>query len=375
VNTDTEFFRAFAGRVRQQLADTPKGGTTMSTTQPLPVETTAVPATFQAAPDAPCAAHAWCVETGQHLDHMGRRVAMHNSDGAELLTAYLYTDQPTGLPALSFDPGMDDWNEYTSGDQLRAQTAKVRAHLARLDAFADEFDAVIEAAAGAPTGQEPVPVYEPDKIQRVTVEEATLTPGSAALYKQYGDLLRVAYDPAEQPLSAVAAMVGLQLGERVERLILASATEGARRWSITTTTGVTVTGHLPGWAETDPSQDGVPHDRLQTHVADIHHSQWFTGQTVTVDMPGFDHDRYIGEYEALVPTMRCLPHSDDPADRVPVVVVDAVAGSDHYIGPLDPDGVADLAAKLRAQADRLTNEVLPALVAAREDWDANGGAR
>jgi hypothetical protein len=64
---------------------------------------------------------------------------------------------------------------------------------------------------------------DPARIRRVTVEKATLTPGSAVLYKQYGDLLRVAYDPAEQPLSAVVVLIGQQLGEHVQRLIVEAA--------------------------------------------------------------------------------------------------------------------------------------------------------
>ncbi|WP_405584994.1 DUF6907 domain-containing protein [Streptomyces sp. NBC_01190] len=36
--------------------------------------------------------------------------------------------------------------------------------------------------------------------------------------------------------------------------------------------------------------------------------------------------------------------------------------------PLDPDGLAEVAAQLRAQADRLDHEIRPQLVAVRADW-------
>jgi hypothetical protein len=194
--TDTEFYRAFADRVRDQLAH--------------------VPATFQAAPDAPCQTYDWCVETGAHLDHMSRRVALTAENGqAEILTAYLYTDEESAVPELHYDQGHDDWQEGVTSDQLRAKTNRVLAHLLRLDALADQYDALRE---GHPVGEE-APAADPALIRRVTVEEATLTPGSAVLYKQYGDLLRVAYDPNTQPLSAVAALIGQQLGEHVERLV------------------------------------------------------------------------------------------------------------------------------------------------------------
>jgi hypothetical protein len=41
---------------------------------------------------------------------------------------------------------------------------------------------------------------------------------------------------------------------------------------------------------------------------------------------------------------------------------------DFWFKDLDPEGVSAVAALLRAQADRLEQQVRPALVAARDDW-------
>jgi hypothetical protein len=144
----------------------------------------------------------------------------------------------------------------------------------------------------------------------------------------------------------------------------------ARRWTITTESGAKVSGHLPAWAEKDPSET-VRDDRLQISLSDLTHWTCFDGQTVPLDAPGFDKDRYTGPSEILRGSIDCRPYATDPAERVPLVNVELT--DDHWINNLDPEGVADLAAKLRAQAERLTNEVLPALLAAREDWTKNGG--
>ncbi|MEE4545797.1 hypothetical protein V2S66_27990 [Streptomyces sp. V4-01] len=43
----------------------------------------------------------------------------------------------------------------------------------------------------------------------------------------------------------------------------------------------------------------------------------------------------------------------------------------RWILGLDPDGLADIATKLRAHADLLDHTVRPTLVAARDDWAAH----
>lgn len=303
--TDSELYRAFATRVRTTVA-TREGNPTMN--QTAAVETTeppAVPATFLAGPDAPCGRYTWCKETGAHVDHFSRLLSMPTSAGTPpILTAHLFADDTSQFPELNFDPGHDDWREFTSGDQLREQTARVRAHLARLDAFADQYDAIREA------------------------------------------------DAQEVP-----------------------APSGCT-WTITTENGVKVTGYRPPWAPGDPSEDGIPAGWLELHLDDLAHVRYFDGQTVNVDTSrGVGEDRYYGPAGILSAGIWCKPYSDDPAERVPVVNVELLDGGDDWIHGLDPDGVADLAAKLRAQADRLDNEVRPALIAARADWAKNGGAR
>jgi hypothetical protein len=54
-----------------------------------------------------------------------------------------------------------------------------------------------------------------------------------------------------------------------------------RTWTVTTTSGHTLTGHLPAWADTDPSTTGIPLERLGAHLADIRHHTAFPGQNVT----------------------------------------------------------------------------------------------
>jgi hypothetical protein len=102
-----------------------------------------------------------------------------------------------------------------------------------------------------------------------------------------------------------------------------------RTWTIATTNGPVVSGYLPDWAEDDPSESGVPVAGLSARLDDVWHR----------------------------------------APRVPVVNLLIV--DDYWITDLDPNGLAEVAARLRAQADRLDREVGPALVAAREDWAAH----
>lgn len=148
-------------------------------------------------------------------------------------------------------------------------------------------------------------------------------------------------------------------------------------WTVTTSNEVKVGGYLPGWADEDPSESDLDPKLLEICLADLVHYRSFDGQTVTVDtgQSGAEDGRYRGPAEILHGGIYCHPHSDNPAERVPVVNVEILEGSDDWMENLDPDGIADLAAKLRAQADRLDNEVRPTLIAARADWAKNGGAK
>ena len=143
-----------------------------------------------------------------------------------------------------------------------------------------------------------------------------------------------------------------------------------RTWTITTTVGKSVIGYLPDWAEGDPSATGVPLKRLSPELDDIRHHAAFDGQFVRVHSPTAGRDKDdTTEERIFCGSIECHPYAEDPDPRVPVVNI-AIIG-DLWINDLDPTGLADVAAKLRAQADRLDNEVRPALVAARDDWAAH----
>lgn len=147
-----------------------------------------------------------------------------------------------------------------------------------------------------------------------------------------------------------------------------------REWTITTEFGVTVHGYHPTWDQTDPSAHNIPADRLEMYVSDVDHVQHWKGQVVTANLHAHE-GRYTGECPILCPQMNLRPFDPNPAERVPNVSIELAEGSDEWIEHLDPQGVADVASRLRAQADRLENEVLPALIAAREDWAKNGAPR
>lgn len=150
----------------------------------------------------------------------------------------------------------------------------------------------------------------------------------------------------------------------------------ASRWTMTTTAGHTISGPLPPWDECNPSRTDVTPDLLRSHLSDLTHCRSFPGQTLDISTGAYvsgDGKRYVGPAEVLRTQITCRPYDDDPAERVPLANVELLAGGDDWIENLDPNGVADLAAKLRAQADRL-DEVRVQLIAARADWAANGRA-
>lgn len=155
--TDTDFYRAFAARVRTQLATTTREeDPTMSTDI---AETTkgapSVPATLRAA--TPHEQHPWCVSTRNHDTCMGPEISVpapaFNDPGypvPSILQGYLEHDSEDGWTGVVYDRGSDNPVRLNSGDELRAETALLRAHLARLDALADQLDAINEAG-GNPT--------------------------------------------------------------------------------------------------------------------------------------------------------------------------------------------------------------------------------
>lgn len=370
---DTEFYAAFAGRVRHQLAttrSTAPEGDTMSDTRT--VQAAAIPTTFQAAPDAPCESHTWCIEKGAHLDHMGRKVGLPTEAGmAPILEAYFYSDQDSGLPTLTFDSGHDVWQEYTSGDQLRAQTAKVRAHLARLDAFADQFDAIREADGDVVDTEGP---FDPAAIRRVVIEAALLSEGSLLVVKQYGEVLRIGFNPdqisEEQALDLAAQRVGRDLTALTEDDALTLAPGGTCTFALAN--GSSVSLYRPAWAEgDDPSEDNLTPDELRMRLEDLHHARYYPALRVDAANLQQTKGRYRGPAAILCPQMDVRPYTDDMAERIPTVTVEISEGSDDWIENLDPAGVRDLADKLRAQA-AILDQAADDLTAARADWAVNG---
>lgn len=136
----------------------------------------------------------------------------------------------------------------------------------------------------------------------------------------------------------------------------------AHTWTISTTTGHIISGYLPPWSHGDPTATDVAVERLGVALADINHFTPISGQYMPVTTGDVSGTATV----VLSGTMECNPYAEDPEPRVPVVSLQLV--DDYWLHNLDPTQLADIAAKLRAQADHLDHEVRPALIAAREDW-------
>jgi hypothetical protein len=138
------------------------------------------------------------------------------------------------------------------------------------------------------------------------------------------------------------------------------------KWTITTEGGSVTSGYLPAWAEDDPSEFDVPLHLLPIRLADVSHRNFFEGQMMAIVAP--DARGEADEDAVFEGSIDCNPYAEDPSQRVPVVNIQVCL--EHWILGVDPKGLTEIASKLRAQADRLDEEVLPSLIAAREDWAA-----
>ncbi|WP_269858763.1 hypothetical protein [Streptomyces sp. RPT161] len=101
-----------------------------------------------------CQINDWCVRAPGHTFGCTSAILSIDSSSTgdrpiphQVLQAQLSYDDEIGLTKLVFDAGGDDWVTYDSGDELRAYLAKVRQHLTRLDAIADQYDATIATEA------------------------------------------------------------------------------------------------------------------------------------------------------------------------------------------------------------------------------------
>ncbi|NJP47098.1 ATP-binding protein [Actinacidiphila epipremni] len=104
--------------------------------------------------------------------------------------------------------------------------------------------------------------------------------------------------------------------------------------------------------------------RRQSRLAQVDHRAFFEGPMLPVTAP----DLWDGAEEDSVfeGSIDCNPHDPDPRLRIPVANLQISVG--RWILRLDPDDLADIAAKLRAHADLLDHKIRPALTAARNDW-------
>jgi hypothetical protein len=134
------------------------------------------------------------------------------------------------------------------------------------------------------------------------------------------------------------------------------------KWTITTEAGSVTSGYLPAWAEDDPTEIDIPLNLLPARLAAVNHRNFFEGTM----MPLTTDTTEVEEDAVFEGSIDCNPYDPDPRLRVPVVNLQVCVG--RWILGLDPHGLAETAAKLRAQADLLDEKVRPALVAALEDW-------
>ncbi|MDX2704063.1 hypothetical protein PV350_14505 [Streptomyces sp. PA03-6a] len=108
----------------------------------------------QAAPVEPtqCERNGWCVSGYKHpFTCSGQQVSMDSTTEQtyagtnelyQILNGQITLDgDDNRTPQIAFDGGGDEWVTF-SPDQLRGFVAKVRAHLPRLEALADQFEAI-----------------------------------------------------------------------------------------------------------------------------------------------------------------------------------------------------------------------------------------
>lgn len=142
----------------------------------------------------------------------------------------------------------------------------------------------------------------------------------------------------------------------------------ANRWIITTTNGETITGHLPSWAAEDPTEHAVPPNELDTRLADISHSTQFPGLALRAYSPAHP-TAHPTPTEIFHSSIDCTPYADRPQSRIPVVNIHIAR--DLWLTDLGVKELDELVTTLLALSERLDHQVLPALVAARADWNRN----
>lgn len=331
----------------------------------LPPQTTATnndTATFQAAPDAPCAVVPWCREKGLHVEHVGRPVNL------PAMEVQVWQDTDDAAPTITVGNPQDDYRSLTSGDELRAEVARRRAGLIRMDALADEFDAIREA-----TGETVEETPDPDKIRQVVVETGPVPPQGIVMYTQHGDELHVVYDPERARLAAVADHVGYMLDDqRLAGLILQAGalTEPPRTWSFIdrdTHAYETYTCMLGC-----PSDHSIEQDKPYRAV-DV--SCWLENPGVDVPIEAPNGKQRIETMLGITTKVLPLAEHKPMAARLPHVDVEVI--EDCFIKELDPDGMQVVIDLFQARVDAMRAARLH-LIAARAQWlrqSSKGGTR
>jgi hypothetical protein len=184
-------------------------------------------------------------------------------------------------------------------------------------------------------------------------------------YEQTGQLIDAA-DAWLADLRRDHAQLGILTSHRDTD---AEPAEG-RTWTLTIEGGGSITHHLPAWAENDPSQTVAPDD-LSRILADVGCWRYFEGSAeVPVSVPGEPGEGpKVIDLPLLSAAMNVHPYRPDRRQRKPTVSLELLEDV-AWIEDLDPDGLADVIGKLRAQCDRLEH-VHAQLVAARADWEEN----
>ncbi|MFH8369158.1 DUF6907 domain-containing protein [Streptomyces sp. NPDC018031] len=144
----------------------------------------------------------------------------------------------------------------------------------------------------------------------------------------------------------------------------------ARTWALGLAGGGQVTGPLPAWADDDPSATGLTPEQLRMRLVDMTHWHAVDGTALDVFLPAQVSGEDTGAVHpepVLAAAIHLDPYAEDPGHRVPLATVAVL--EDCVIADLDPGGLADVIAKLRAQVDRL-DQVHADLVQARTEWRA-----
>ena len=138
-----------------------------------------------------------------------------------------------------------------------------------------------------------------------------------------------------------------------------------RTWAISTTTGYTTSGHLPAWADDDPSTTGVAPERLGTELTDVLHCTTFGGQLLRACPQALDPGE---DSVALTAYLQCAPYAEEPERRVPLLNLQ-LAG-DLWLTNLDPQDALEVAEQLEDFVTVLREKAVPAAMAARTEWAA-----